>query len=71
MDEKEQEATATAQPAEVTELAALREDAAVWQIRASYLQEQAQQAEKARAQLQQSVLALESQVSSLEAFAAQ
>jgi N-acetyl-anhydromuramyl-L-alanine amidase AmpD len=70
MEEKEGEAV-TAQPVEVTDVAALREEAAVWQMRAAYLQEQAQRAETARAELAQRVLALESQVSSLEAFSAE
>ncbi len=70
MDDKTQHPAADCPAVDLAALSAAREDAALWQARTTYLQTQAQQAEEARAALQQEVLILRSQMSGLEAYAA-
>jgi hypothetical protein len=68
------ESTPAVAPAATTDqthvLTAAREDAALWQARAAYLQDQANSASQANADLQEQVLTLDAQLHALEAYAA-
>jgi len=58
-------------PADAAALAAARDEAALWQSRAAYLQTQAQRAEQECGKYQEQVLTLEAQLRALEAYAAE